>query len=190
MKPLIVMALESEGQGKLEALGYDVVYCGVGKVNSAYNLMKKLFQAKVDGHKYDYVLNMGSAGSNTFNKGMLVAADKFVQRDMDASGIGFPVGHTPFEEGAHIIEFQKIFEELPHGICGSGDSFLQGESPVPCNIIDMEAYALAKICKLENIPFACIKYITDGADEGASNDWQANLKHAAEAFVGLLSGKN
>ena len=183
MTPLIVMALESEGQGLLENKGFEVLYCGVGKVNAAYHLTRRLAQGKVG---FDYVLNLGSAGSHRFNRGALVGADRFVQRDMDASGIGFALGQTPFDEHPPILSFAPHFIQLPHGVCGSGDSFLQGASPVPADIIDMEAYALAKVCHLEGVPFACVKYITDGADGAAANDWSANLKHAAEAFARLL----
>lgn len=180
-KPLIVMALESEGQGKIEKLGYEVLYCGVGKVNAAYHLTKKLSQGR-----YPYVLNLGSAGSFKFKTGSLVACNEFVQRDMDATGIGFAIGETPFDANSIIVSFPPMFKDLPNGICGSGDSFLQGESPVKCDVVDMEAYALAKICRNENIPFASVKYITDGADGNAHNDWPTNLANAAAEFVKLL----
>ncbi len=176
------MALESEGQGKLESLGFEVLYCGVGKVNAAYQLTRRLHGVK----NFSYVLNMGSAGSPTFNQGTLVAADRFVQRDMDVTGLGFDHGVTPFETTPPMLEFPRHYAHLPHGICGSGDSFLQGAPPIPCDIIDMEAYALAKICAHEKMPFACVKYITDGADHKAANDWQTNLALAAEAFAYLL----
>ena len=182
MKPLIVMALEAEGQGRFEAKGYEVLYCGVGKVNAAYHLMRRLSGAR----DFTHVLNLGSAGSHSFNRGSLVAADRFVQRDMDASPIGFALGQTPFDVHPPLLSFEPYFPHLPHGICASGDSFLQGASPIPADIIDMEAYALAKICLLEGVGFACAKYITDGADGAAASDWQANLKHAADAFSGLL----
>ena len=182
-RPLIVMALESEGQGQLEALGFDVLYCGVGKVNASYHLTRTLAKQE---RPYPYILNLGSAGSTRFTSGTLAAADRFVQRDMDATGLGFAHGHTPFDDAPHIITFPKRFDHLPHGLCGSGDSFLQGACPLQSDIIDMEAYALAKICHRESLLFACVKYITDGADERAGNDWQENLKHAAEAFVRLL----
>lgn len=180
------MALQNEGQGQLETLGFDVLYCGVGKVNATYHLMRIL--SKPDQQQYPYILNMGTAGSHTFNSGTLVAADRFIQRDMDVTGLGFKHGETPFEEGPCVISFSKRFAHLPHGLCGSGDSFLQGPSPIPADIIDMEAYALAKVCSLEHIPFACVKYITDGANGQAANDWQTNLKNAALAFSQLLYG--
>ena len=182
-KPLIVMALESEGQGRLEKLGYEVLYCGVGKVNACYYLTRRL----VSGPKVPYVLNIGSAGSSSFKAHELVAADRFVQRDMDASGIGFAKGETPFEKDPPItISFKPYFTHLPHGICGSGDSFLQGPTPVESNIFDMEAYALAKVCKLEGVDFVSVKYITDGADADAAGHWEEHLKHAAQAFCDLL----
>lgn len=180
---LIVMALEDEGQGLLEKLGYEVLYCGVGKVNATYHLMRRLSDTI---RPVGQVLNLGSAGSHRFSTGELVAADKFVQRDMDLTGLGFELGHTPFESDPMMISVPRYFADLPHGVCGSGDSFLQNLCPVNSDIIDMEAYALAKVCLRESLPFACAKYITDGADKSASKDWQTNLADAAQAFVNLI----
>ena len=39
---------------------------------------------------------------------------------------------------------------------------------IKVDVVDMEAYALAKVCKLENINFRCFKFISDNADETAS----------------------
>ena len=187
-KPLIVMALEAEGQGKIEPLGFEVLYCGVGKVNASYHLTRRLHDVQKL-RDFSYVLNLGSAGSPHFAHGSVVGIDQFVQRDMDATGIGFAYGQTPFDTAPALITFARRFAHLPHGICGSGDSFLQGKAPIACDVIDMEAYALAKVCLRENIPFGCVKYITDGADGAAAGDWQSNLTHAAEAFVSLLTRK-
>jgi len=51
----------------------------------------------------------------------------------------------------------------------------------------IKAYALAKVCRREQALFGCAKYITDGADHSAATDWQANLEHAAAAFVRLYA---
>lgn len=183
LRPLIVLALESEGQGLLESLGHDVVYCGVGKVNAAYHLARALH---VGAERYNLVLNLGSAGSSVFACGSVVEISYCVQRDMDASGIGFALGETPFDTAPAALACSRRFHHLPAGVCGSGDSFVQGASPVACDVVDMEAYALAKVCHLENIAFSSVKYITDGADDGAAVDWQENLRHAAHAFMALL----
>jgi adenosylhomocysteine nucleosidase len=105
---------------------------------------------------------------------------------MDATGLGFAHGETPFDGDPSMLTFAQHFKHLPHGVCGSGDSFVKGVPPIHSDIIDMEAYALAKICLRESIPFVCAKYITDGADDKASHDWQTNLAYASQAFVNLL----
>lgn len=186
-KPLIVMALESEGQGRLEALGFDVLYCGVGKINAAYHLTRKLHTLKQAGVAVPYVLNLGSAGSHRFATGALVEIDRFIQRDMDAVALGFAYGETPFDPGPATLTSPRRFLQLPVGSCGSGDSFVQGKPPIPCDVVEMEAYALAKICALEAVAFTSVKYITDGADGNASTDWQDNLTRAAAAFLRLLA---
>ena len=43
------------------------------------------------------------------------------------------------------------------------------------DVIDMEAYALAKVCNLYDVPFISFKYITDEADEQGANDWEENV---------------
>ena len=46
----------------------------------------------------------------------------------------------------------------------------------------MEAYALAKLCLIEDINFFCFKYISDDANESASIDWNKNVSKGGEAF--------
>ena len=46
----------------------------------------------------------------------------------------------------------------------------------------MEAYPLALIAKQENIPFLCLKYISDGADGTAATDWPEMVKLAGSAL--------
>ena len=46
----------------------------------------------------------------------------------------------------------------------------------------MEAYAFAKVCKLENVNFRCFKFISDNADKSAGLDWKENCKKGAKIF--------
>jgi len=39
----------------------------------------------------------------------------------------------------------------------------------------MEAYALAKACWRARVQFGSVKYVTDGADHAAADDWKATL---------------
>jgi adenosylhomocysteine nucleosidase len=183
---VVVMALRIESSGVFEAAGVPVLYCGVGKVNAAIALTKELSRYAQQGEEMPLVVNFGSAGSRCFASGTLVACQEFVQRDMDVSGLGFALGVTPYDEAPSSLIFDPVFTQLPAGICGSGDSFATADIEVDCAVIDMEAYALAKVCWHENARFACVKYVTDGADHTAAEDWQRNVHVAAEEFLQLF----
>ena len=185
---LIVMALEVEAQGLFRARGADVLFTGIGKVNATYQLTRRIAEERALGKK-PLVVNLGTAGSRHFKRGSVVACRRFVQRDMDVTGLGFALGHTPFEN--HVpaeLEFPEYFPDLPHALCGTGDRFEAHAEALLWDVIDMEAFALAKVCHLEGLPFACAKFITDGADGSAGVDWHANLPVAARAFVTLYEG--
>jgi adenosylhomocysteine nucleosidase len=104
---------------------------------------------------------------------------------MDVRSLGFALAETPFERIPRTLEFDAVFRELPEGLCGTADRFETGETEVPCDVVDMEAYAFAKVCFLEGAKFACAKYVTDGADHAAATDWESNLPRAASEFLRL-----
>jgi adenosylhomocysteine nucleosidase len=180
---LVVMALEVEAQGRLEDA--PLLFTGVGKVNAAHRLTRRLADERAQG-RAPVVVNFGTAGSRRFRTGALVACRRFVQRDMDVTSLGFLAHQTPFEDVPLELEFPEMFPHLEHGVCGSGDRFEAVEAAPSWDLVDMEAYALAKVCFLERVPFACVKYVTDGADSSAAIDWQANLPRAANAFAQLF----
>jgi adenosylhomocysteine nucleosidase len=183
---LVVMALPVESSGVLEAAGVPVLYCGVGKVNAAITLSLELARYAQLEQAMPLVVNFGSAGSRCHPSGTLVSCHAFVQRDMDVSGLGFPLGVTPYDEAPSMLTFDPVFGNLPAALCGSGDSFAMTEIAVDCEVLDMEAYALAKVCWHEEASFACAKYVSDGADHAAADDWQSNVHKAAEDFLQLF----
>jgi adenosylhomocysteine nucleosidase len=185
---LVVMALRVESSGVFEAAGVPVLFCGVGKVNAAIALMKELSRYAHGGQDMPLVVNFGSAGSRCHATGALLSCHEFVQRDMDVGGLGFPLGVTPYDEAPSVLIFDPVFARLPAAVCGSGDSFATVDAGAACEVIDMEAYALAKVCWHENARFACAKYVTDGADHAAADDWQRNVHKAAEEFLQLFRG--
>ena len=181
-KTLIVCALEIETQGQLD--DYEVLYTGVGKVNATFELTRKF--GKYGSYiPYDMVINYGTAGSRKIKKKTLVDCTKFIQRDMDVTGLGFMRGETPFEQDPPFVIQQQNIEFNPIGrnaTCGSGDNFAEDKSQYYGEVVDMEAYALAKVCYLYDVPFISFKYITDGADEQAHEDWEKNLADGIEVF--------
>ena len=178
---LIVSALEVETQGKLD--DWDVIYTGVGKINATMTLVDRLTDYNYV--KPDLVINYGTAGSRKIKKKTLVDCTKFVQRDMDVTGLGFLRGETPFEQDPPVIIQPQNIDFNPIGrnaTCGTGDCFVEDKSQYYGEVVDMEAYALAKVCYNYGIPFISFKYITDGADEQAHEDWEANLADGIVEF--------
>jgi len=181
---LIVCALEQETQGQLDNYFDDerqILYTGVGKVNATLKLTQRLHSSHLHymPKMPELVINYGTAGSRKIKKGQLVDCTKFIQRDMDVTGLGFMKHQTPYESPNEMVarstsEFNPIGKNYT---CGTGDSFVEniekGDSNI--DVFDMESYALAKVCYHYDISFISFKYITDNANEHSSKDWEDNL---------------
>lgn len=176
---LFTFALASEAADVFTE--YRHLICGIGKVNAAYNLMKAIQEEKPS-----LIVNLGSAGSNHYTKGEVICCTKFVQRDMDVRGLGYEQYETPLSGLSPVLEFGLHMEGLPDAICGTGDNFEMAHSKTIYNLVDMEAYALAMVAMKENIPFVSLKYISDGADDNAAEDWTVQVHKAAVAFGEVL----
>lgn len=183
---LIVIALESEANGRFE--DYQTVYTGVGKINGAYKLTRALMQWKEEKGSYpSLVLNVGTAGSSLFGYGTLVNCTQFIQRDMDVSAFGDTLYATPNEDSSPVFSAGLRYDPCTQGVCGSGDSFSTDDVMRGWNIVDMEAYALAKVCMGEGIPFCCIKFVSDGGDKNASTTWDQALDAGSKALSKVVS---
>lgn len=181
-KILFTFALSSEAADVFT--GHRHLICGIGKVNAAYHLVKAIQQEKPA-----LIVNLGSAGSNYYKKGEVVCCTRFVQRDMDVRGLGYEQYETPLSGLSPVLEYGLQMEGIPEAVCGTGDNFEMGHAATIYNVVDMEAYALAFVAMQENIPFLSLKYISDGADDNAAEDWTVQVHKAAEAFGHVLKLK-
>jgi len=176
-KSIILVALEDElPKGYLPS--WNILYTGVGKINASYTASKAIFEFKPE-----TIINFGTAGSLRSDLSGLQEVSIFKQRDMDAEGLGFALGETPFDKTSTINNNRKGLS------CGTGDSFVEAKPKLLTDLVDMEAYALAKICKLNEVKFICYKYISDNANSDASGDWNENLKKGALAFSKLMKNE-
>lgn len=160
------------------AAGWILHHTGVGKVNAAWQAALALGQ-----YHPDLVVNFGTAGAVTSGLQGLVEVGCAVQRDMDVRALGLDLGHTPFEGGSHAIRFSPA-----PLVCGTGDSFAAHRPELPCDLVDMELYAIAKVCRAAGVPLRAFKYISDNADSDAPSDWRSALVRAQAAFVAHLAG--
>ena len=172
---LLVFALESEAGKAFD--DYNTLFVGIGKVSASYHLTKAILA-----HKPDLIINLGTAGSTKFDRGSVVNCSQFIQRDMDVRALGFQKFETPLSGEPVLLEYGLNVENLLNGICGSGDQFEMEHINSEYNVIDMEAFALAKIAEYEKIDFLCLKYISEGADGNAADDWTQEVKKASIAL--------
>lgn len=181
-KILLVVALESEFKNKSV---HDIVYTGVGKVNAVSAVADYIIKQG----KPDLIINYGTAGivSNKNIIGTLVQPDIIIQRDMNAEPQA-PRGVTPFEESNLCGTINT--DSSTNITLGTGDSFVTSQDPwfvyANVDLVDMEAYAIAKFSALQNIEFKCYKYVSDFADEDAAKDWQQNVAKGQELFDEIL----
>ena len=168
MKTSIIIALPEEAE---DLKGYSIYLSGGGKVIATIAAM----EAIDSGAKR--IIKYGTAGAVGDISG-LVEVTGYVDRDMDVRPLGFRLGQTPFEEGVRIGKRGLVV--------GSRDSFAVGKPEIECDIVDMEAYAIARVCKKYDVDFKCFKYISDKADENAASDWRENIKKGNKLFQEML----
>lgn len=174
MNHIILVALKDEAPTLCSRT--NVFFTGVGKVNAAI-----VSAQLIERYKPQLVINFGTAGGITQSSG-LHTITRFVQRDMNCTALGFAVGQTPYESRIAIGEGLT---------CSSGDSFV--DNPVldiPADVVDMEAYAIAKACYLTNTEFLCFKFISDAANETAQSDWAKQVSAGEKYYIEKLKELN
>lgn len=167
---LLIVALENELPREMAA-GWGIVYTGVGKVNAAIALGDAIAR-----HQPKQVVNYDSAGALRHGLAGLHRITRFLQRDMDVRALGFALGQTPFEDDGEILAGTGGLS------CSTGDQFVSAPPELTSDLVDMEAYALAKICQQKAIDFFCFKFVSDNADGDAAHDWSQQLAIGAKLF--------
>jgi adenosylhomocysteine nucleosidase len=98
--------------------------------------------------------------------------------------LGSEPGQTPFEE--------DVVLDLGKGLtCSTGDNFVTDSNlSILADVVDMEAYAIAKVCKKHNIEFLCYKFVSDGANEDSSSDWRTTVSQGQIHYLNKLKELN
>jgi len=156
-----------------------ILFTGVGKINAAHALTRYLERHP----DVRTVINYGTAGAAFgVTKGELIKCTTFVQGDMDCSLITEGPGVTYGDKDV----FSNVLEFGTDGaICRTQDQFVTDLDALDLfqhllegrkfNCVDMEAYALAKVCVMMDRDFVCYKYISDDADEASDEEWEENV---------------
>jgi len=161
---LLCIALDDEAKGFELKPREHVLVTGVGKVNAAMKLTEQIFNLNSIWRENLKVVNLGTcggqvpvAGDGVYPPGTIVNPTSFA----DSSDLPLKI---------RLSHYRAIH---PHNrvdpACITNDSF--GDA-ARYQVRDMEAYALAKVCKHFDIPFHCHKIVTDS---GRVKDWEKML---------------
>ena len=142
----------------------NVLITGVGKINATLELTKELMYRP----EIKTVINYGSAGSISPQLEGLIKCSTFVEGER--------------EEWTHDIKFPTT------GLtCSTQDCFALSPPSKDCDIVDMEAYAVAKVCKCFGKSFFCYKFISDHIGENNQEEvWKQNLPKGESLFIKKL----
>lgn len=174
MGDVIIIALEQEAPDLVQHP--NVFFCGVGKINAAMTSARL-----IEHYNPRRVINFGTAGGITVGTG-LHQATRFVQRDMQCSGLGFQVGETPYDNQGVILELDRAGL-----ICSTGDNFVTDPNlEIAADLVDMESYAIAKVCSATSIEFLCWKFVTDQANLDAYQDWNQMISAGQSYYCDVL----
>lgn len=147
-------------------------YCrtGVGKVAAAIAVEQAIAH-----HKPDVVMNIGTAGSVHYKIGSVHLCHKFVDRDMEKLN-NFGV---PFEEDfTDAINKSGFFKNwVFDSVCNTGDTFLT-EADGTGDVFDMESFAVARVCRMNDVPFVGVKCVTDIIGQNSIKHWEEKLAEA------------
>jgi adenosylhomocysteine nucleosidase len=151
---LIICALNKEFYSeKYSGMTY---YSGIGKLNamsSAYRLINK--------YKPKTIINVGTVGACNYTLDNVVDCGEFYERDNTFDKID-----------------RRIIMDSGKAKCGTGDSFLLLRD-IKYDVVDMEAYAIARACRDNNVEFLCYKYVTDYVGKNSREEWNHNLRDSS-----------
>ena len=171
---LVVVACKQELEQELP-FPYVKSIVGVGKVNAAINTMKAIFVTKPI-----KVINFGTAGSLNPEYGRgLHKVGRVVHRDFDARPLATDIGIVPFDDTPLTIHLNM---ESPITL-STGDNFVTSPPEVESDLVDMEGWAIAKVCQDFGITLEMYKYVTDNADEDAAQDWLQSIRAGSQEFI-------
>ena len=174
---IILIAVPEEAPAIM--LWDNVFFTGIGKINATYTVTHLLHH-----YKPKRVWNFGTAGGVTCDSG-LYQIGSVVQTDMYAPALGIPRCKTPQDLCPAIISLNQT-----GFICGTADEFTEDPGMLAkyCDVVDMEAYAIAKavwrynLDKGTDVSVYCWKYVSNKVAHGGGLDWQQNINIGQELY--------
>ncbi len=174
---LFVMAATQEYGPNLQSK-FTPLMCGVGPVESALSTGVELAAHVSAGPGPDLVVSLGSAGSRVLQQVKVYQATSVAYRDMDVSALGFEKGVTPFLDLPAVLDLGPVVPGLPTASLSTGANVVSGVGydGIDADMVDMETFAIKRVCQQFGVPLIGFRGISDGAEELQHfNDWTEYL---------------
>lgn len=160
--------------------GIPIHIIGVGKVEAALNTKKLINNHRLGngGGSPRRVINFGSCGNlKDYKVGEILEVAEVYD---DFYGCVVPE-HNPI-----MLKYTgyKLFTTDTFYSKGNTYSNHYNNMIKECDIVDMEGYAIAKVCEQERIPLSIFKWVSD---DGSSQDWEKNAAVGYSNFKKYLS---
>lgn len=188
--------------GKIGQAEIVAMKCGIGKVNAAMGTM-----TLIDLFAPDLVINTGVAGGTGGNAGILdiVVGTRVAYHDVwcgPGTEWGDAAGCPRFFHTSDMVNSLPCLHEgdtVKHGLVASGDIFVSDPEVVSrirslypdVDAVDMESAAIAQVCYLRQVPFACMRVISDtpGTDDNIAqyqNFWEEAPRHTFDMLRQII----
>ncbi len=172
-----VMAVDAEYGPHLKKR-FKPLFTGVGPVEAAISLTFALANLAVNARTPDLIVSLGSAGSRTLTQTEIYQAISVSYRDMDASLLGFEKGTTPYLNLPAELELVHRIPGIPEARLSSGAKVISGSdyNNIAAEMVDMETFALKRVCQKFDLPMIALRGISDGDEElSGHGDWSQYL---------------
>lgn len=153
-----------------------VAEAGIGKVAAAYTTAVTLMR-----YSPEAVINTGIAGGlGVLSQGDVAVVSEAWQHDFDLTAFGEAAGkYCGRTDAALTATLLKAVNGARTGVIATGDSFI-ADAVKARNIAetfgavlcDMECAAIAQACGAAGVPFAALKVVSDGAEDGAETGYE------------------
>lgn len=177
-----------EQQGRTVTL----VTCGIGLVNSA-----AATAVAIERHRPDAIISLGSAGGlgADVRIGDIIVGRSFRYADADATAFGYAYGQVPGlpvsfpgdERLLDLVAADHSDQTVHLGEIVSGNSFVAGDLALVLRerfpealAADMESTAIAQVAWQAEVPFVCVRSISDLCAPSANDDFRGNIADVAE----------
>ena len=173
----------TERAGKLAGREVVIVEGGVGQKSAA-----RATAETIKFYKPDWVISAGFAGGldEKLRRGHILMADEVINASGDSISIRLPLDRSSLagSKGLHIgrlLTVDSIIREP-----ADRHALASQHNALAC---DMECFAVARVCRDQNIPFLAIRIISDAVDDALPPEIEHLLKQKSlAAQLGAAAG--